>query len=83
MARIKKIVTVTVIATSAFFFSACTSSGVDMAKQTPGFQNGATAGCETAKGAYTKDSTAWSNDMDYQEGWFYGRKKCNPSDSRS
>ena len=53
-----------------------------MAKQTPSFQNGATAGCETAKGAYTKDSTAWNNGTDYQEGWFYGRKKCNPADAR-
>ena len=82
MARIKKIVTVSFIATSTFFFSACTSSGVDMAKQTPSFQNGATAGCETAKGAYTKNSTAWNNGTDYQEGWFYGRKKCNPADAR-
>jgi len=81
MARIKKIVTVSLIITSTLFFSACTSSGVDMAKQTPSFQDGATAGCETAKGAYTKDSTAWNNGTDYQEGWFYGRKKCNPADA--
>ena len=78
----KKIVTLSLIATSAFFFSACTSSGVDMAKQSPSFQNGATAGCETAKGAYTKDHDAFNSDMEYQEGWFYGRKKCNPADAR-
>ena len=81
MARIKKIVTVSLITTSALFFSACSSSGVNMEKQTASFQNGATAGCETAKGAYTKDSTAWNNGTDYQEGWFYGRKKCNPADA--
>jgi len=83
MTRTKKIVSLLLIATSAFFFSACTGSGVDMAKQSPSFQNGATAGCETAKGAYTKDHTAFNADMEYQNGWFYGRKKCNPSDSRS
>ena len=82
MPNLKKIVTVSLITASAFFSSACTGSGVDMAKQTPSFQNGATAGCETAKGAYTKDHAAFKADMEYQEGWFYGRKKCNPADAR-
>lgn len=78
----QKIVTLSLIAVSTLFFSACTGSGVDMSKQSPSFQNGATAGCETAKGAYTKDHTAFKSDMEYQNGWFYGRKKCNPADAR-
>ena len=80
----KKIVTLSLVAVSAIFFSACTSSsgGINMEKQTPGFQNGASAGCETAKGAYTKDHNAFRTDMEYQNGWFYGRKKCNPADSK-
>ena len=79
-----KTVTVSLIAVSAMFFSGCSSSnsGINMDSQTPSFQNGAKAGCETAKGAYRKDHTAFKNDMEYQNGWFYGRKKCNPVDSK-
>jgi hypothetical protein len=82
--KMKKILTLGLIAASAVLFSACTSSssGINMDEQTAGFQNGASAGCETAKGAFTKDYTAWKNDIQYQNGWFYGRKKCNPSDAR-
>ena len=76
--------TITLISASALLFTACTSSGnsIDMDKQSPSFQNGANAGCETAKGAYTKDHTAFKSDIEYQNGWFYGRKKCNPVDSK-
>jgi len=79
----KKITTMTLITASALFLGACTSSGGPaMSEQSPSFQNGAKAGCDTAKGMYTKDSTAFNNDSDYHEGWFYGRKKCNPADSK-
>jgi len=80
----KKIMTLSMVAVSAMFFSACTSGsgGINMDKQTPSFQNGAAAGCETAKGTYTKDHDTFGNDMQYQNGWFYGRKKCNPADSK-
>jgi len=79
----KKIVTLSFIAVSAIFFSACSSTGgVNMDEQTPAFQNGATAGCDTAKGTYRKDHHAFKNDMEYQNGWFYGRKKCNPADAK-
>ena len=79
----KKIVTLSLIAVSGMFFSACTSSsGINMDNQTPGFQKGAKDGCETAKGMYTKDHTAFNKDQQYNEGWFYGRKKCNPADSK-
>ena len=79
----KKITTMSLIAASALLLGACTGSGaVDMSGQSPSFQNGAKAGCDTAKGMYTKDHTAFNNDAEYQNGWFYGRKKCNPADSK-
>jgi len=79
----KKVVTLSLIALSAMFFSACSSSsGINMDAQTPSFQNGAQAGCDTAKGEYTKDHHAFKTDMEYQNGWFYGRKHCNPADTK-
>ena len=80
----KKIVTLAAVTVSAMFFSACTggSGGINMNKQSPSFQDGAAAGCETAKGIYTKNHQAFKTDMEYQNGWFYGRKKCNPADSK-
>ena len=81
----KKTTALLTLAASLLLFSACTGSGsssVNMSKQSPSFQNGAKAGCETAKGEYTKDHDAFKENMDYQNGWFYGRKKCNPSDAK-
>ena len=77
----KKIVTVSLTLLSAAMFTACTSSGVNLEKQTPSFQTGAKDGCATASGEYTKNSAAFNNDSEYQNGWFHGRKKCNPSQS--
>ena len=48
-------------------------------RNTPEFQAGYTAGCATAKGNYTKDSERFNTERDYHEGWFEGRKRCNPS----
>ena len=68
---------------SVMLFNGCTSSsGIDMSSQTPSFQQGAKDGCDTAKGEYTKDHSAFKQDQQYNDGWFYGRKKCNPSDAR-
>jgi len=74
----KKLLTFTLITASAALMTACSSSGVNIEKQTPGFQLGAKDGCATATGEYTKNSNSFQQDMDYQNGWFHGRKKCNP-----
>ena len=78
----KRIITLSLITVSAMLFTACTSSGIDMGKQTPSFQNGAKDGCATANGEYTKNSQAFNNDTEYNNGWFHGRKKCNPADAK-
>jgi len=79
----KKITTLSLIAASVMLFSACTSSsGIDMGAQSESFQNGAKDGCETAKGIYTKNHNAFNQDTQYHDGWFYGRKKCNPADAK-
>ena len=79
----KRIMTLTVLTLSALILSACGGSGgINMESQTPSFQNGAKDGCETAKGMYTKNHEAFKSDAQYNEGWFYGRKKCNPADAK-
>ncbi len=78
----KKIITLSLIVISSTLFTACTGSGIDIGKQTPSFQNGVKDGCATANGEYTKNSHAFNNDEEYHNGWFHGRKKCNPADSK-
>ncbi|MBL0722102.1 MAG: hypothetical protein JJV88_05925 [Sulfurovum sp.] len=40
------------------------------------YRIGTEDGCETAKGNYTKDHSKFRVDLDYHEGWFNGRQKC-------
>lgn len=47
--------------------------------ESPAFQEGYRDGCRTAEGNYTKNSDRFRNDTAYHEGWFEGRKRCNPS----
>jgi hypothetical protein len=64
--------------TSSIFFMACTSADVPMTPKSPAFKMGEKDGCMTATGEYTKDSTSFHQNKDYQNGWFEGRKNCNP-----
>jgi len=57
---------------------ACTSASVPEPVRSPSFTSGSQDGCATANGEYTKNSTSFNNDTEYKQGWFYGRKKCNP-----
>ena len=43
------------------------------------YSQGKHDGCQTANGEYTKDSKQFSSDPDYENGWFDGRRECNPS----
>lgn len=61
----------------AGLFAGCTSSEPRIS-HTPNFQAGQADGCETAKGNYTKNSESFKQDQEYHNGWFYGRKHCNP-----
>ena len=49
---------------------------IDLSQKSQTFHSGMNAGCSTAKGKYSKDSTRFSGEADYKEGWFYGRRKC-------
>jgi len=40
------------------------------------YKIGTEDGCKTAKGIYTKDHAKFKVDLDYHEGWFNGRQKC-------
>jgi len=60
----------------------CTASSGPEISRTPDFALGKSDGCQTASGMYTKNSELFRNNKEYHDGWFYGRKKCNPADSR-
>jgi len=62
---------------------ACTSVSVPEPVRSPSFTSGSQDGCATAMGEYTKNSDAFHHDPEYNKGWFYGRKKCNPSQAQS
>jgi len=74
----RKILNVTLIATVSLLFTACTSSTATPMVKSPSFELGEKDGCATATGAYTKNSDSFKIDADYKNGWFYGRKNCNP-----
>ena len=77
-----KTMNVVLIATASLLFTACTSSGVPAPSHSPSFKQGSQDGCTTAKGAYTKNSLSFNNDKEYQNGWYAGRKNCNPSQAK-
>jgi len=79
----KRIFLTAVALTGIWFFTGCTASSASIpGQQTPDFKTGMHDGCTTATGEYTKNSEMFRNNPQYHEGWFYGRKKCNPSASK-
>ena len=77
----KQIVTLSLMAVLSFSFTACTSS--NPLPDSPSFKLGEKDGCATASGSYTKNSDTFNNNTDYANGWFYGRKNCNPVQSQT
>ena len=51
---------------------------VDLSQKSQMFHSGMNDGCTTAKGKYSKDSTSYNDGSEYKDGWFYGRRKCQP-----
>jgi len=45
-------------------------------KNSYGYKKGLREGCKTAKGTYTKNHTKFRSNVNYHEGWFEGRRKC-------
>ena len=70
---------IVMIASASLLFSACTGSSLPANAETAGFKAGSNDGNATAGGTYTKNSHAFHNNHNYQDGWHYGRKKCNPA----
>jgi hypothetical protein len=78
----KKLINLLLVITGLLLFIGCTSSEPSL-PDTPSFKQGQKDGCATATGNYVKDNHAFKTDRDYQNGWFYGRKSCNPSQAQS
>ena len=74
----KILLKISLVLTTIFLITACTSSE-PVLPDTPSFKKGNQDGCTTAQGTYTKNSELFRNDADYQDGWFYGRRHCNPA----
>ncbi len=77
----RKILNATLIAAVSLLFTACTNSEPAI-PDTPSFKQGQKDGCNTASGTYTKNSDSFKMDVDYKNGWHYGRKSCNPAQSK-
>jgi hypothetical protein len=65
--------------TASLWLSGCGSTPTAPVIKSPHYALGEQDGCTTAKGTYTKDSTLFQNNPDYEKGWFEGRRQCNPS----
>lgn len=74
-----KILNTILVTVVLLLLNACTSSTATPVVKSPSFERGEKDGCTTASGAYTKDSDAFNADSDYKNGWFSGRKNCNPA----
>ena len=77
----KTLLNLSLIATTLLLFTACTSSAPTL-PDSPSFKQGNKDGCATATGEYTKNSASFKGNADYQDGWYYGRKHCNPSQAQ-
>ena len=77
----KKLINVLLITGVPFLFKACTSSAPVVVKS-PNYTLGEKDGCTTATGDYTKNSESFKMDADYKNGWFNGRKNCNPAQAK-
>ena len=77
----KKLINIILVVGVSLLFTACTSSAPTL-PDSPSFKLGEKDGCATASGAYTKNSDSFKMDADYKNGWFYGRKNCNPSQAK-
>ena len=76
--NMKRSMNLLLVITGLFLFVGCTSSAPSL-PDTPSFKQGQKDGCTTASGNYMKNSDAFQTDQDYKEGWYYGRKSCNPA----
>ena len=45
-------------------------------KNSYGYKKGLRDGCTTAKGKYNKNHSQFRNNVNYHDGWFEGRRKC-------
>lgn len=79
----KNIINILLIITVSFMFTGCTGSSLFIPEKSESFKLGEADGCATARGDYTKNTDNFNMDTDYKNGWFEGRKNCNPVQSQS
>lgn len=79
----KKTLNATLMVIAMLLFTGCTGSSEAVPDKSPSFKLGEKDGCTTATGTYIKDSDLFKNNPEYANGWFYGRKNCNPVQSRT
>jgi len=75
----KKNISEILLLAGILFYNGCSQPTAPSLPKSETFKLGEQDGCTTAHGTYTKNSEMFKSDSDYQEGWFAGRKHCNPS----
>ena len=78
----KQIIQISFILGTTLLFTACGTNATPEIARSADFKVGQKEGCTTASGEYTKNSTLFNENKEYRNGWFYGRKHCNPSLSK-
>ncbi len=83
----KKIISLFIL---TIFFVSCGQNSKDINKKTykpinlkhksESFKQGVYDGCKTASQKYKKNSNAFKNDFEYNNGWWEGRRNCEGED---
>jgi len=70
---------------TSLFFTACVNQTksapkrnrlINISGKSESYNNGASDGCRTAISYYTKDHKAFNSNMEYNKGWWAGRRNC-------
>jgi len=76
---------VALLLVTSLFFTACVNQAkskpkrhrlINISGKSESFNNGASDGCRTAISYYTKDHRAFNRDIEYNKGWWAGRRNC-------
>jgi len=70
---------IAVMAATLLYMGGCSTHQAPSLPKSPDFMHGERDGCATAHGTYTKESPLFQNSPEYREGWFSGRRECNPA----
>ena len=75
--------TTLLLVSSCLVFTACSTNSepafykpLNLKNKTESYKKGAGDGCKTAVESYRKNSDAFNNDLEYNKGWWAGRRNC-------